>query len=70
LLAKGSNKEIQFIQNVIQIIKNVNMSSFQNAENLKEIVQLLASKIEESWQRNSKPVKITRHSKAWWNDKC
>jgi len=58
LLAKESNEEIQFI-------KNVNMSSFQNAENLEEIVQLLTSKIEESWQRNSKPVKITRHSKAW-----
>ena len=69
LLAKGSNEEIQFIKNVIQIIKNMNMSSFQNAENLEEIVQLLASKIEKSWQRNSKPVKITRHSKAWWNDK-
>jgi len=36
----------------------VNTSSFQNAENLEEIVQLLVSKIEESWQRNSKPVKI------------
>ena len=46
------------------------MSSFQNAENLEEIVQLLASKIEESWQRKSKLVKITRHSKAWWNDEC
>jgi len=42
----------------------MNTSSFQNAENLEEIVQLLASKIEESWQRNSKLVKITRHSKA------
>jgi len=63
LLAKGSDEEIQFI-------KNVNMFSFQNAENLEEIVQLLISKIEKSWQRNSKPVKITRHSKAWWNDKC
>jgi len=49
--------------------KNVNMSSFQNAENLEEIVQLLMYKIEESRQRNLKPVKITRHSKAWWNDK-
>jgi len=49
--------------------KNVNISSFQNVENLEEIVQLLIYKIEESQQRNSKPVKITRHSKAWWNDK-
>jgi len=70
LLAKGSNEEIQFIKNIIQIIKNVNTSSFQNAKNLKEIVQILMSKIEKSWQKNLKPVKITRHSKAWWNNKC
>ena len=48
----------------------MNMSSFQNAENLEEIVQLLACKIEESWQRNLKLVKITWHSKTWWNNKC
>ena len=48
LLAKGSNEEIQFIKNIIQIIKNVNTSSFQNAENFEKIVQLLTSKIEES----------------------
>jgi len=65
LLVKGSDEEIQFIQNIIQIIKNANTFSFQNAKNLKEIVQLLVFKIEESWQRNLKPVKITRHSKAW-----
>jgi len=70
LLAKESDEEIQFIKNVIQIIKNANTSSFQNAENLEEIVQLLMFKIEEFWQRNLKPVKITRHFKAWWNDKC
>ena len=56
--AKGSDEEIQFI-------KNANIFSFQNIENLKEIVQLLMSKIEEPWQRNLKPVKITRYSKAW-----
>jgi len=49
LLAKESDEEIQFIKNIIQIIKNMNIFSFQNAENLKEIVQLLASKIKESW---------------------
>ena len=61
--AKGSDEEIQFI-------KNANIFSFQNIENLKEIVQLLMSKIEEPWQRNLKPVKITRYSKAWWNNEC
>jgi len=30
----------------------------------------LLSNIEELWQRHSKTVKITKHSKAWWNDNC
>jgi len=38
LLAKGSDEENQFIENVIQIIKNVNMTIIQNAETLKEVV--------------------------------
>jgi len=46
------------------------MSFIPNAETLKEVVHRLASKVEELWQRNSKVVKITRHYKAWWNDKC
>ena len=70
LLAKGSDEENQFIKNIIQIIKNVNITIIQNAEILKEVVQSILSNIEESWWKNSKPIKITRHSKAWWNKDC
>ena len=69
-LAKGSNEEKQFIKDIILIIKNLNTSFILNAETLEEVVHRLASKVEESWQRNLKAVKITRHSKAWWNDEC
>ena len=68
LLAKRSDEEKQFIKNIIQIIKNLNMFSIQNTENLEKIVHLFTSKIKESWQRNLKLVKITRHSKAWQNN--
>ena len=70
LLAKGSNEKKQFIKDIILIIKNLNMFFILNTETLKEVVHWLASKVEELWQRNSKGVKITRHSKAWWNDEC
>jgi len=70
LLAKGSKEEAYFIENIIQIIKNLNTSSIQNAKALKEVVQFLSFKVEESWQRNSKRINITRHSKAWWNEDC
>jgi len=36
--AKGSNEEKQFIEDVILIIKNLNMFSIPNAETLKKIV--------------------------------
>jgi len=64
-LVKGSDEENQFIKNVIQIIKNVNTTIIQNTETLEEVVQSILSNIEESWQKNSKLIKITRHSKAW-----
>ena len=47
-LAKESDEENQFIENIIQIIKNVNMTIIQNAETLEEVVQSILSNIEES----------------------
>jgi len=69
-LVKGSDEEKQFIKSIIQVIKNLNMSYVHNTDAFKEVVQLLSSKIEESWQKYSKPIKITRNSKVWWNDDC
>ena len=42
--AKGSNEEKQFIEDVILIIKNLNMSSIPNAETFKKIVYWLVLK--------------------------
>ena len=49
LLAKGSDEENQFIENIIQIIKNVNTTIIQNTEILKEMVQSILSNIKELW---------------------
>ena len=46
------------------------MTIIQNAETLEEVAQSMSSKIEESWRKNSKLIKITRHFKAWWNEDC
>ena len=42
LLVKGSDEENQFIDDLIQVIKNLNTTSIQDAESLEEIVQYLA----------------------------
>jgi len=49
LLVKGSNEEKQFVKSVIQVIKNLNTFFMYNTDALEEAVQLLLSKIEESW---------------------
>ena len=49
LLTKGSGEEKQFIEDIILIIKNLNMSSIPNAETLEEVVHWLVSKVEELW---------------------
>ena len=42
----------------------------QNTESLEEVVQYLATNIEDIWFKYSKMVNITRHFKAWWNKDC
>ena len=70
MFAKGSNEEKHFVNSIAHAIKNVNMTSIQNAETLEKVVMALSSNIEELWQRHSKTVKITKHSKVWWNNNC
>ena len=48
LIVKGSNEEKLFVENVVKVIKNLNTSYIQNLDTLKEVIQLLSSKIEES----------------------
>ena len=48
----------------------MNTTIIQNAKTLEEVVQSISSNIKELWQKNSKPIKITRHSKVWWNEDC
>ena len=69
-LVKGSDEGKKFIKSIIQVIKNLNISYIHNTDTLEEVVQLLLSKIEKLWQKYLKPIKITRHSKAWWTDNC
>ena len=69
-LIKGSNEENWFIEDLIQVIKNLNTISIQDIESLEKVVWHLATKIEDIWFKYSKTVNITRYSKAWWNEDC
>ena len=69
-LIKGSDKEKQFIKDLTWFIKNLNTSPIQDTKSLEEVVQHLATNIEDIWFKYSKIVNITRYSKAWWNKDC
>jgi len=44
--------------------------SIQSIKALKNIVQMLAININNTWYKYSKNVNITKHSKVWWNENC
>jgi len=69
-IAKNSEEEANFVKKVSIAIKKIDISDLSNISKLKEVVNLLASSINFAWNKNNKYVKITKHSKSWWNEEC
>ena len=67
---KNSKEEALFIKNVSSVIKNLDVSNLSDINKLKDIVNTLTSNIKCVWEKNSKLINITRHSKSWWNKEC
>ena len=64
-LIKNSNEENYFIEELVNTIKNIDISSIQSIGALENIVQLLTININGTWHKYSKNVNITKHSKVW-----
>jgi len=64
-IAKNSEEEANFIKEVSIAIKKINILDLSNISKLEEVVNLLASSINSAWNKNSKHVKIMKHSKSW-----
>jgi len=58
-IVKYSEEEYNFINNLIEAIKD-----------LKHIVQTFADCMEKIWNKHSRIVNITKHSKVWWDEDC
>ena len=69
-IAKNSEEEAKFIKEILIAIKKIDISDLLNISKLEEVVNSLASSINSAWNKNSKHVKITKHSKSWWNKEC
>ena len=69
-ILENSKKETAFIKEIIADLKNLNTSNIMDSDKLEDIVNLFKSIIKQVWNKNAKQMRITKHSKQWWNNEC
>ena len=69
-IAKNSEEDAEFVQEIVASFLKVDTSTISNIDDLKETMSKFEHIVDCTWFKFLKPVKITRHSKSWWNDKC
>ena len=69
-IQQNSEQENAFIKEVISVFQNLDTLNISNKECLENMVNILNSLINQAWNKNTKQLRITRHSKQWWNNKC
>ena len=69
-IQQKSEQEIAFIEEVISFFKNFDTSNITNKKCLEYTVNNLDSLVNRVWNKNTKQMRITKHSKKWWTDEC
>jgi len=69
-IIKNSKEENGFINELKNTIDNIDTSNISDRALLEEKVQEYMIILKSLWNKYSKSVRITKHSKAWWNDEC
>ena len=69
-ISKGSKEESSFINDVSLVFRSLNMFNISDSTSLDKIINNLVQEIENGWEKHLKIVKIMKHSKSWWDDKC
>ena len=62
-IQQNSEQENTFIKEVISVFQNLDTLNISNKECLKNMVNSLNSLINQAWNKNTKQLRITRHSK-------
>ena len=70
MVVKDSKEEKTFINKVINAIKDIDTSNLSDIISLKNAVYTFACSLDIIWEKNSKIVNITKHSKSWWDTNC
>ena len=69
-IIKDSKEELTFIKNLIISIRNFNTSNLLDKASLDRVVNEFANTVESTWEKNSKVINITKHSKSWQDENC
>ena len=69
-IAKNSDEKADFVNEILASFSKVDVLTVSNIDELEDVISKFANIIDYSWSKYSKPVRITKHSKSWWNDKC
>ena len=70
MIVKDSKEEKIFVNNLIEAIKDIDTSVLSKVNSLENTVSLIAHAINESWEKNSKIINISKLSKSWWDINC
>ena len=69
-IVKGSEEEKSFIKEVIASFRSLNTSNLSDIPSLEKIVGDFTDIAAGSWEKYTKNVNITKHSKSWWDKNC
>ena len=69
-IAKNSEEEKKFTNDILLVIKNIDISDLSDISKIKDVTNSFTSKVKLAWKMNAKWVWITKHSKSWWNEDC
>ena len=63
-------EEKLFIKDTIKDISTINTSNLSDIKSLENVIDSFTIAIKKAWEKNSKIINISRHSKSWWDINC
>jgi hypothetical protein len=70
VLLKNSEEEKEFLGTAALSIQLLHMKGLDSVARIEEVSQGISDAFSLAWQKCTKEVTITSHSKPWWNQEC
>ena len=69
-ITQDSMEEKLFIKDTIKDISTINTSNLSDIKSLENVIDSFTIAIKKAWEKNSKIINISRHSKSWCDINC